>query len=207
MKQFLGLIVIFSTLATQAGDLYVLDQQSTFVASTGLAVSDKYSQAQTFTCGIEGVLSRVDVKIEKGSATTADLVMSLWSTSGAGAPLNRLATISKPAADIAYSGFGTIVSFDTFSLPVTPGEILGIRLDSTASNASPYDQRYDWFFEKSGEYSGGRMFVYGNIAVDQAAGDYYFQTYVTPVPEPGVTALSLSAATVWFLTRKRKAAR
>jgi hypothetical protein len=64
-------------------DTAVLDQESTtnlLASNAGFAVANNYSIAQTFTAGMAGTLSSVNVAVWKGSSTTANLTMSIWST-------------------------------------------------------------------------------------------------------------------------------
>jgi hypothetical protein len=174
----------------------VLDQQSTtdmLGGSAAFAVANNYSIAQTFTAGMAGTLSSVNVSVFKGSSTTANLTMSIWSTSASGSPLAELASSTIAASTIPLVDQPVVVTFSDFSqaVTVTPGLMLAIRLDSPALDTYPYQMRYNWYYDLPGQYAGGRSYVYGSTTLDQADADFYFQTYVTPVPEPGGILLGL----------------
>lgn len=207
MKSIIGSILLLSTIATRASDpSAVLDQQNVFSSSSGCAVADRQSASQTVTCGIQGTLSRVVVEVNKGVAATADLTMSIWSTASYGGLLSRLATQTLPASSLpgSYSEW-TLASFDGFALPVTPGELIGIRLDSSAANTSPYNARYAWAYQDPGQYSGGHVFTYPYPAtVSQPSQDLYFQTYIVPIPEPDVILLAIAGLMLlWIRPRPR----
>jgi hypothetical protein len=177
-------------------DTAVLDQESTtnlLASSAGFAVANNYSIAQTFTAGMAGTLSSVNVAVWKGSSTTANLTMSIWSTGTSGFPLAELASSTVAASTISLVDQLVVVTFSDFSQAVTvrPGLMLAIRLASPALNAPPYQTRYDWSYYLPGQYAGGRSYIYGSTTLDQADTDFAFQTYVTPVPEPNGILLGL----------------
>ena len=91
----------------------ILDQQhipsGNFAA---LTVANDRTQIQTFTVGITGVLTRIDVKVSKNSDTVEDLVLSLWSTDVAGLPKDLLATASVPPSVIPVPGPAHLITFD-----------------------------------------------------------------------------------------------
>ena len=203
MKSIIGSILFLSTIATRASDpSAVLDQQNVFSGTSGYAVANRQSAAQTVTCGIRGTLSRVDVKVNRGAAATADLTMSLWSTYN-GRPVLMLATQTLPASSLPVSW--SLASFDGFALPVTPGELIGIRLDSSAANTSPWDARYLWANQNPGQYSGGQVFTYPYPAtVSEPSVDLYFQTYIVAIPEPAVNLLAIAGfMLLWVRPRRR----
>jgi hypothetical protein len=186
----------------------VLDQQSTadMLASGGaFAVANNYSIAQTFTAGMAGTLSSVNVSMSKGSSTTANLTMSIWSTGTSGFPLAELASSTVAASTIPLVDQSVVVTFSDFSQAVTvrPGLMLAIRLDSPALNISPYQMRYDWSYDLPGQYAGGRSYIYGSTSFDQADADFYFQTYVTPVPEPSGILLGLLSLSPFVFKSRR----
>jgi hypothetical protein len=206
MKRLLGSIIVLIAIATQAGDSYaILDQQNVFTSIYAMSIAQDFAGAQTVTCGMAGILSRVDVKVSKGSATTDDLLMSLWSTASDGSLLSKLSTSSLPASSIPTSSFGTAVSFDTFSLPVVPGEVIGIRLDTAAPNTPPYDLRYNWLYDTPGHYSGGHVSRYYASRTEQVNADFWFQTFVMPIPEPSITLLTSIGMMLWVRHHRKGA--
>lgn len=178
------------------GQSALLDQQSTadmLGGSAGFAIANDYSVAQTFTAGMAGTLSSVNVSVSKGSSATADLKMTIWSTDASGFPLAELASSTVAASAIPLVDDPVVVTFSDFSqaVTVTPGLVLAIRLGSTALDTYPYEMRYNWYYDLPGQYAGGRPYIYGSTTLDQADSDFYFQTYVTPVPEPSGILLGL----------------
>ena len=83
------LVTLCLWVASSARADEVLDQEYNTTGPTSFAIAYNWSVAQTFTAGMSGTLSRVDVTVTKGPYTTADLILSLWSTSANGSPLSR----------------------------------------------------------------------------------------------------------------------
>lgn len=143
-----------------------------------LTVANDRMQIQTFTVGITGVLTRIDVQIEKGSQTVEDLVLSLWSTDAAGLPEDLLAAASVPAS--AIDPTFPFVSFDlgAEAVAVSAGELLAIVLSSDASNTPPFAERYEW--EIGGQYDRGTAYILLNGTFFIFDDDFHFITYVEP---------------------------
>lgn len=170
----------------------VADQQFTPPGNfPSLAVANDRTQIQTFTVGITGTLTSIDVQVSEGPQTVEDLVLSLWSTNAAGLPQTQLAADSVAATDPAFAppGLFALVPFDitAAAVPVTAGELLAIELNSNASNNPPFDQRYLW--EIGGQYSRGAAFTQIGATNVSQTGDFHFIDFVNPVPEPGTLAL------------------
>jgi len=174
----------------------VSNLQSTFTSPGGFRV------AETFTVGIAGTLSEIDVFLAfQGGLLTG---MNILSTSG-GVPTSTVL------------GTGTFQSIDasgkavfTASLSVTVGEVLAIEPTANISFAG-------WSGHFPSTYAGGQQFVdagSGFAATDfignSVASD--FQTFVTtPSDTPLPTALPLFATGLGGLSwlgwrRKKKAA-
>jgi hypothetical protein len=155
------------------------------IASNVKITADK---AQTFTAGISGLLSRVDVFVRLGGGRS-DLVVDVRPTKG-GVPAESdtdvLASFRVPAAAVREAA-GNVVSLDTrpFGIVVRSGEVLAIALGTDGGFYS---------FLGGGEYSGGaRYFRRPDIGFvtwerDDSLGDFGFRTFV--VPGRGVPAAS-----------------
>ena len=120
----------------------VVDQQFTPSGNFArLAVANDRTQIQTFTVGITGTLTSIDVRVSEGPQTVEDLVLSLWSTNAAGLPQTQLAAASVASTDPAFAPpeFAALVPFDLTAamVPVTAGELLAIELNSNAQTTRP----------------------------------------------------------------------
>lgn len=180
-SMFLLCLVLFAGVALSAP---VLDQQHAPVGNFGaLAVASDRTVLQTFTVGIGGALTRIDVQVTRQPLTTHTLDFSLWSTDAAGRPRDLLAK-----ASLAPSAFGApftypFVSFDLGAgAPVAAGDVLAIALDSQEPNDLPPPSpstRYLWQY--GGQYLRGAAAVKVGAAVFPQAEDLHFRTFVVPM--------------------------
>ena len=181
----------------------ILDQQN---APSGnfprLTVANDRSQIQTFTVGLTGELTRIDVQVAKGSNTVENLVLSLWSTDSAGLPKDMLASGSVPPSAIGSGGLQPpFVTFDlnAAALPVSSGELLAIVLDSSAPNNPPFfSERYEW--EIGGQYDRGTAYTRLGSAFFAASDDFHFKTFVS-VPEPSAWVILAVGLCGFYLRR------
>jgi hypothetical protein len=201
--KLIGLLVISLAGTANAGSL--LDQS--FVRSTFSADYTIYSLAsisQTFTVGLAGLLSQVDLQIYKNTGATGDLTFEILATSGGVPvpdstpplfqtviPLSSLPTIDDPNLNVHL----TSVEVSSAGIIVTPGEVLGLALRSPHSSGSP-----PWTAWRSGpdQYPRGAEYIEQNNATSWSpllfAGqgqDGGFQTWVASVPEPSSIVLLL----------------
>jgi hypothetical protein len=163
----------------------VLDQQHDFAATDEGTVRSDIDRAQTFTVGVTGTLSRVDLRVRRPDAsTTAPLLLDIRSTS-AGGPVEPnapvLASVSIPASTIPIVSLAStpFTSFDlsAANLQVAAGDILAVVLRS----ANPYE----WAISNSGGYSAGSEFVRSPVTSHQwdlgaLDDDFAFRTFVLP---------------------------
>ncbi len=158
-----------------------LDQDAGVTSPSSSGVNDTVDKATTFTVGITGLLSRIELMVHEVNAQTP-LIIDVRETV-AGVPLeddnNVLASISVPTGTLPTTS-GTFTSFDleAFGIQVTAGQVLAICLRAPGSPAAP---AYDWPTEAD-PYPGGNAFSRNPMAMVNtwSAGthDAAFKTYV-----------------------------
>jgi hypothetical protein len=168
-------------------------------------------QAQTFTVGVPGTLSLVNLQIEQYLAYgqndfTTPVTVSIRTLSDA-YPDSTLASISIPASSIPpNSSSATWVSadFSAASLSLTAGERLAIVVTSTQTESVAGS--YSWFNRGTGTgYANGD--AVGRSIGDSwftHSSDFGFQTYMVPVPEPEASELGLLAASTLLVVGWRR---
>ncbi len=191
-------LALFGPRAARAQAL--LDQSNVLGlrAVNDLALVSSQSVAQTFTAGMAGVLDRVELEIYKTTGATGDLVFEIRSVPGGVPdpvneqalfrsliPLDALPTIDSPFTAVPL----TQVDVSAAAIAVAPGDVLALSLRREGAFAPP------WALWRTGPstYSGGRTFRrFGVSDPWQPSPNPYlagFQTFVSPVPEPGTSAL------------------
>ncbi len=177
----------------------VVDQQHAPTGSfPALAVANDRTQIQTFTVGITGVLTRIDVQVERGAQTVEDLVLSLWSTDAAGLPKDLLAAVPVPASAVDPGTFSSrlFVSFNlgAQAVAVLEGDLLAIVMTSEAPNNPPaFPERYVW--EQGGQYSGGAALTKLDGTFFGHSDDLHFITYVEPAAPQAAIDIKPGSAT------------
>jgi len=168
-------------LAAMAHAAPVLDQEhAPPFNSAGLSVADDRTQIQTFTVGITGLLTRIDVKIARGAQTVEDLVLGVWSATSSGVLLYELVTVSVPPSTVALGeAYFVSIELGAGAVMVNAGAQLAITLDSLAGNLPPFEER--WVVEIGGQYAGGTAYTYIPFFHFQQLEDWGFRTYVDPV--------------------------
>jgi hypothetical protein len=154
------------------------------------AVAHNITLVQTFTVGVTGVLTRLEVQVRRGEETVEDLVLLLWSTDEEGLPENLLATVSQPPAATTPNIPAPFVSFDlgAAAVAVSAGDVLAIELTSNAANDPPFQERYEWQY--GGQYAGGTAYIREGPALSELPGeDFHFRTYVDV--DPGTIPVAL----------------
>jgi hypothetical protein len=158
----------------------ILDQEHAPVGNFGvLAVANDRTQIQTFTVGVTGVLTRVDVQVGGNPQTVEDLILSLWSTDGTGLPKDLLATASAPPSTTHPNFPRPFITFDLSmeTVAVAAGDLLAIALNSDAPNNPPFFlERYVW--EIGGQYTRGTAYTKIGSSFFEQSEDLHFRTYV-----------------------------
>ena len=134
---------VLTMTASSRADILDQDNSAEVFGGTG-SVATGFVETQTFTVGMDGVLSHIDVKIDQGGSAVEDITMTLLTTDVGGAPDSVLTSAVLTPADVGTNF--SFVSFDVSSanIGVTTGDVLAIQLSSPAANDVPYQHRYDW---------------------------------------------------------------
>ena len=202
-------VVIFvqSSGISNAASQAIVDQE--FVIDPvlpALAIDERQDVAQTFTVGITGTLTRVDLQIFRGDPQSASplvlemrrtLVDGLPDESDAGLLAVLPITAVLPRLIIAPPNL-VQVELGPQSVPVDTGDILSISLHSMAApnewylwaSGAPAYNRGSGFFRS--EFTGG--------AYRYAGTDLGFRTFVVPIPEPSSFVCAVVSAAALFGT-------
>jgi Ca2+-binding RTX toxin-like protein len=145
-----GMLVALGAVPAQA---QVLDQSQP-VVGFGNPVDNAESAAQTFTAGLTGDLTRVDLNLVRDSDATTPLTLEIRTVDASGSPTNViLASEIIPASDVPSGIFApTSVSIDP-AVPI----VAGVQYAIVLYTAAPPDD-YRWGI--AGDvYAGGNLFV------------------------------------------------
>lgn len=190
----------------EAREVPALDQVLDPTALTGgvtlstsvSSINTDQEWAQTFTVGMSGVLSQVDLYMRRFSGDTGPFVMDIRATQADGRPTSaagqELLTVTVPAAQITNANPADFIPFNLsgFNLNVTQGQKLAIVVHvgpATGGNVTY------WFGGRSDDsYAAGAMYgrVIGNHDwIASGTGfDLGFKTYVEAAPsQPPVITL------------------
>ena len=168
-------------------------------SGAALSVASDRWQIQTFTSGLSGKLSRVDIFAYAKNDTFEPITLTLWSTNSDGLPLAPLSSSTLAASQVRLQGYASFADFSE-DVYVTPGLELALVITSSASNLPPSEQRYEWGF--GGDYSRGTSFTFKDSLLTANSEDFHFRTYVSTIPEP--SSLLLIAAGILFVFFARK---
>ena len=181
-----------------------------------------YDTAQTFTAGLTGQLSRLDVQALRRSDTRLPLMVEVRRATAAGAPgesaADLLAQVAVPAAQVPIwpddpppEPDWVTVDLAAFNLHVNNGDVLAIVLGSDEPT-DLYERGYYWqsWWAGTDGYARGDAY-YRHIAGDNAfyrwvgpnVTDSGFRTFVA-VPEPGRLVTGLLAAGTALLRPRRR---
>jgi hypothetical protein len=176
----------------------LLDQYYNPLPRTTFAeVDEDVDHAQTFTVGIGGQLTSVDVFISKGPNATQDLLFDVRRTNG-GVPIEDndlgtdsvLANARVPVSVVSINQFRFInIDISTFNVLVSPGEVLALVLRPSEPFVPGDDDGYGWGGNlDDNQYIGGakysRSVARGIPWQLFPTRDLGFATYVRPTSVP-----------------------
>lgn len=181
----------------------VTDQS--FVPSSSIGsygIDGSHSRAQTFTVGVGGILSSIDVDVV-GINSSESVLWDLRPTSGgvpAASNTNTLASGNIMSSALPQGSFSFYsIDVSSFNIAATPGDVYAIAFRGTSGNTV-----LSWRVSTAGGYAGGSFFdgspSGGNINWSSLSPtDAGFDTKVLLIPEPayvglcgGIAALALA---------------
>ena len=170
-------------------------------------------RAQTFTVGITGILSRIEMRVFRNNpASTGPLLIDVRTVSGGvpfepdtGAGILESHIVAGPSVSSDPTGF---VGIDLSGIAVAAGDVLAIAVRTS----DPLDFSFIWGGTNVDLYAGGAQY---NRAVgaatwgqNDAIKDLNFRTFVeVSVPAPGAAAFLFFGAVTVALTRCRRRGR
>lgn len=172
------------------------------------ALGHVLNMGQTFTVGITGILSAIEVRVAKNTAIIEDLTLDLRTTNGAlpGPAGAILATASLSAGDIPDTLF-SFISFDLSDaeINVAAGDFLSFVLSSTAQQGRMDAYRISNSGAEGG-YDGGIGYsARGNGTLFTPTNDLMFRSFVdVQVSEPGAIIPLIAGLAVIGLVRQRR---
>jgi hypothetical protein len=221
---FRALMILLPLAAVSAPAAEVLDQQNdTSPSATADSTSGGFQeQAQTFTVGVAGTLSRIAAQINwsPGFGSPGVAILTVYNTSG-GVPNVSLGTASLSTTVIPSSGYA-FQSFDvsSYAIPVHVGDVLAYGITSNTDNTYVFVRST---FDHS-TYAGGQSYhrtlhETGPWTVYTPSQDHGFQIYVlasaaglpgsgsglggAAVPEPNsLLLLVMSGCCCWGARRR-----
>jgi hypothetical protein len=212
-----GLVLTWFLLAPPVRAAPILDQSFEAMSSplNGHIISSTQTPAMTFTVGITGTLTRVDVEVARSTTVpSSDLLLELRSTLPGGGPSSEvLASVVIPAASVPTAFSFLPVDLTSANPQVTQGDLLAIVLQTSAppsgGGINPYAWELDSGYPRGSSWirpSGSTNFV----SLDPI--DYGFRTFVepaqaAPVPEPSSFVLLGTAVGLLSYWRRRRALR
>ncbi len=183
------------------------DQDNLTVDNLGaLAVQGLQTVAQTFTVGMAGLLTRVEMTLSQNiGVPTEDLLFDLVTTDATGRPTTtQLAHVVLPPSAISPTHEIISVDLTTFDISVSVGNVLAIVLSTSAVGNA-----YGWLGDVNNSYGPrGTTFING---VENQVRDMAFRTFVCSEDAiPTVSAwglvvmalLLLAGAKVYFARRR-----
>ncbi len=190
-RPLLASICLMSAVA-QAGATGTLDQQQ-LVYNGGMSARTLagYSTWQSFTAGLSGTLTEIDMAFFTAMSGTA--LMQVRSGAGTQGAVLQTQTIAVTSANA--------LTWDAWavSVPVTTGAQYTFQITPNAANLpDPYGVAL----------ASGNLYSGGILGIDDPSGTYptnfdaVFKTYVTAVPEPG-SAVLLAAGLLFAASRVR----
>jgi hypothetical protein len=177
----LAIAILISIEASLTFAAEVLDQQNDVSPS---ATADSTSggfqeQAQTFTVGVAGTLSRIAVQIiYPGFGSPGNAILTVYNTSG-GLPNTSLGTASLSNTNIPSTGYA-FQSFDisSYAIPVRVGDVLAYGVTSSTDSYFFVPSSFDHSTYTGGQSLDRALGPPGPWTTYSPSHDGGFQTYV-----------------------------
>jgi hypothetical protein len=174
-------------------------------------------KAQTFTVGVSGKLSAFDVWVVKESVVTQPLVFDFRPTV-AGAPIEAdsgaeiLASGEVPASLVPTRESGSLpfvlthVELGDTAFDISAGDVLALALRSDDPGGQFNGVAYSWqarddLYARGDSYQRHTSTVTWELPFGGPK-DYFFRTYVVPVPEPSSLLFGVMAMGIWGVRRR-----
>ena len=180
------------------------------VQGASVSVSSDFDRAQTFTVGITGFLTRIELPLGKSLDTpdASELQIDIRPSDQFGVPLEDDSSVLATAVVLGsevdtVAGVNILyeIVFDPGAPAVSQGDILAIVLTSDVSRVVPVES-FRWVGDAAGGYAGGDHFNRSASWNSQGDFDAAFRTYV-PEPSGAATAGAALAALVALAGRRR----
>ncbi len=158
----------------------VLDQAQTSGDSDAALCISPQLAAQTFTAGLTGSLTRIDLLI-RWVGSPGPLSVEIRTTSN-GQPTTKSVATAAVGTQAAAENVKTWVSIPV-SAPIVAGTKYAIVVSSPslAANVGPCTIFWAWGTSTTDAYASGTEFVTGDASTwIPLSGDFEFKTYVTP---------------------------
>ncbi len=160
--------VVLIASGTGSGSTMTLDQsQLVYNGGTSARNLPGYSHWQSFTAGITGTLSQLDLGFF--TLINATGTLNIFSGTGTGGPLLQTQTIN-----VICGGGNCMLSF-AVSAPVTAGQVYTFQFIPGPAMPDPYGVQV----QVPGTYPGGEMALVDPSGTYMTGFDMVFQTYVT----------------------------
>lgn len=180
LREFTLLFVLIALASAAGAQAPVLDQSmEPNPANVWKGIGGGVDHAQTFTAGMTGRLTRVDVRIQR-YASSGDLFFDVRGTSS-GVPIeddgDTLASVTLPAASVPTSYAWVSVDISFADVTVRTGDVLAIALRTATGG-------YQWEGQQGNPYPGGEPYFrnpgsgYPTWTIQTE--DLGFRTYVVP---------------------------
>jgi hypothetical protein len=189
---------------------FVPSPSAAYVGMVEATYATETESAQTFTVGLTGQLTKVEVKVSRYASFTGPLGVFVVPTIGGVPDDTTVLGYSVFAGDTISTAWNNndsnwlAVDLTSFGISVSSGDVLAIVL-ATDNPSLFIEGLYAWHGDSGNPYSGGNLFWTTNASPDWTAvsdADLGFRTFVESrsgmVPEPSTLVLLVSGLIIVF---------